>query len=309
MGRGDQRRQGEERGPFSPGAQLRDVMLGDGDLAGRGAVHLVANDPAAHVVEIVGVDVVADDLVAGQKVVGLGEDDAPVGGVGVGVCRVQGEDSILRRVEVGQQPEFVLDEARTKAGRGVDDDRMWLERGDDDRPGLTGGYRHRPALGSPGQPDIGRHVLQIHIRPGPAVLDGEHHVAPLPAFREADELLRPVTFAEELGIVLDVRPQHVEAHAAADFTRPADVVEAGPVPVEGDSAVEKVGQPVRQVFAGLQVAHPDLHLVLAAVAHCVDHEVAVGEKSRMLTLVVPVGSRSRGSRTTSKSPPGSIGSR
>ena len=65
------------------------------------------------------------------------------------------------------------------------------------------------------------------------------------------------------------------AHPGTDLPRPPRVVEAGSLRVEEGRPVQEVRQPVGQVLAGREVADPDLHLVLPAVADGVHEQVAV----------------------------------
>ncbi len=110
------------------------------------------------------------------------------------------------------------------------------------------------------------------------MLHGVHHVAVAAAPGEGDELLGTVAFAEELGVVRQVGAQYVMPYPAPCLPRPADVMEPGPLGVEGRAAVQEVGQPVRQVLAGREVADADHELVLPPVTDGVEHEGAIGRK-------------------------------
>ena len=247
--RGRERGERQQRRAVPPGPQCRHVVLGDREFIDPGPVQVVAHDPAADVVQVVGVDPVAHDPVAGEHVLGFGQHDAPVGGAGIGSARVDRDDPVLRRVQIRQHPEVSPDEPDAEPGRGTDHDRFGL-----------------PA---------GAQILQIHVGPGPAVLHGVDHVAAVPTLRKPDEPLRAVSLAEQLHIVGHVRAQQVQPHPPARLARPAHIAEPAAVLVERHPAVEVLRQPVRQVLAGRQIAHPDRDLVAPPVPDRVQHETAV----------------------------------
>ena len=225
------------------------MVFGKRDFPRPGPVHVVAHDPAAHVVEVVRVDRAVDDLVAGQQVVGLGDHLAPVCGIGVGIAQIDRDHPVPGRVEVGEQLDLVVHEAGAKTRRGAHADRL--------------------------RPRAGLQVVQVHVRARPAVLHRVHHVAAVAALRGVDERLGPVPLAEEFGVVRDIGAEGMMAHPGTDFPRPPGVVEAAALRVEKGRPVQEVRQPVRQVLAGGEVADPDLHFVLPSVANGVHEQVAV----------------------------------
>ena len=87
-----------------------------------------------------------------------------------------------------------------------------------------------------------------------------------------------MSFAEQLGVLVHVGAEGVMTHPGTDLPRPPRVVEAGAIRVEEGRPVQEVGQAVRQVLAGGEVADPDHELVLPPVTDGVEHEGAVGRK-------------------------------